>query len=446
MAPTVSEGLSCAATGPAANTARSTAHAAAIMLRLIVLSSDDAAARHRRERIQCVLFHPDKSSTKRRRSSRLASPSPQDEDQQRQQIRRHVHDERRYVGARGLKLQLQALGAAEQQRAGDCPERIPFGENDERDSDKAAAGGHALGPGERERDRHVRAGNAAEQARECECLVLHQFRPQPGGKGGGRALADGAQTEPPSGAEDQPPGQQRGWQRQINQAVVAQQPRADPTRRKTGNGEPRQAADQRADERPADQRAQTYAEEHQAETGRQLIGATADHHIGKDEVGRRSCDSGRRDAEIGRAGQSGYGKPARRADQHDAFEAKINDAGALADDLAERGIQQRGPRHDRARDNSGDQSSIHRAALPTGRRPRTMNRMTAMRILTTANGTPWVICRMSPTELISANKNDMITMPLALVPASHDTRKPMKPYPGETSDTRRPWMAATSAM
>src|SRR5580700_3760877 len=438
MAPTVSEGLSCAATGPAANMARKLAHAAAIMLRVIVLSSDDAAARYRRERIQCVLFHPDKSSTKRRRSSRLAAPSPQHEDQQRQQIRRHVHDERRYVGARGLKLQLQALGAAEQQRAGDCPERIPFGENDERDGDKAAARGHALGPGECERDRHMRAGNAAEQASECECLVLHQFRPEACGKGGRRALADGAQAEPPSGAEDQPPGQQRGWQRQINQTVVAQQPRADPTWRKTGNGEPRQAADQSANKRPADQRAQTYAEEHQAETGRQLIGATADHHIGKDEVGRRSCDGGSRDAEIGRAGQRGRGKSAGRADQHDAFEAEIDDAGALTDDLAERCIQERGPRHDRARDYSGDQSGVHRAVLPTGWRPSTMKSMTAMRILTTANGTPWVICRMSPTELISANKNDMITMPLALVPASHETRKPTKPYPGETSETRRP--------
>src|SRR5271154_4553931 len=103
MAPTVSEGLSCAATGPAANMARSAAHAPAIMLRFIVLSSDVAAARHRRERIQCVLFPPDKSSTKRRRSSRLASPSPQDEDNERQQIRRHVHDERRNFGACGLK-------------------------------------------------------------------------------------------------------------------------------------------------------------------------------------------------------------------------------------------------------------------------------------------------------------------------------------------------------
>src|SRR5580704_1862418 len=438
MAPTVSDGLSCAATGPAANMARRLTHAAAIMLRVIVLSSDDAAARHRRERIQCVLFHPDKGSTKRRRSRRLTPPSPQHEDQQRQQIRRHVHDERRYVGARGLKLQLQALGAAEQKRAGDRPERIPFGENDERDGDETAARGHALGPGERERERHMRAGNASEQACECQRLVLHQFGPQPCGKGGGRALADGAQAESPSGAEDQPPGHKRSRQRQINQAVVAQQPRAYATRRQTGNGEPRQSADQCADERPTDQSAQAYAEEHQAETGGQLIGATADHHIGKDEVGRRSGDGGGRDAEIGRAGQRRHGKTAGRADQHDAFEAEIDDAGALADDLAEGGIQERSPRHDRARDYSGDQSGIHRATLPTGWRPRTMNRMTAMRILTTAKGTPWVICRMSPNELISANKNDMITMPLALVPASHDTRKPTKPYPGETSDTRRP--------
>ena len=75
-----------------------------------------------------------------------------------------------------------------------------------------------------------------------------------------------------------------------------------------------------------------------------------------------------------------------------------------------------------------------------------MNRMTAIRMLTTAKGSPWVICRISPIELMTANRKDIVTIPLALLRASQDTRKPMNPYPGDSSDTNRPWMAATSAI
>jgi hypothetical protein len=56
-----------------------------------------------------------------------------------------------------------------------------------------------------------------------------------------------------------------------------------------------------------------------------------------------------------------------------------------------------------------------------------MNKITAISTLMTANGSPCVICKMSPTELMKANRNAITTIPLALVPASHAMRKPTKP-------------------
>jgi hypothetical protein len=61
-----------------------------------------------------------------------------------------------------------------------------------------------------------------------------------------------------------------------------------------------------------------------------------------------------------------------------------------------------------------------------------MNRIAAISKLITEYGTPWVICRMSPTELRTANRAAIARMPIALPPASHATRKPMKPYPGDS--------------
>ena len=47
------------------------------------------------------------------------------------------------------------------------------------------------------------------------------------------------------------------------------------------------------------------AEEHQAETGGELIGVAADDHIGKDQVGGGAGERGCRNAEVGRARQRG---------------------------------------------------------------------------------------------------------------------------------------------
>ena len=116
----------------------------------------------------------------------------------------------------------------------------------------------------------------------------------------------------------------------------------------------RQPCNERADVRPADQGAQAEAEEHQGQAGGELVGPAPDDQVGKDQVGGRSGQSGGRDPQIGVAGYGCGGKTRRGADQHDAFEAEVDDAGALADDFAKGGVKQRRSRDDRTGKNAED--------------------------------------------------------------------------------------------
>ena len=52
------------------------------------------------------------------------------------------------------------------------PERVPFGEDHQGDSDEAAARGHAFIPGPRQRHGEMRAADAAEKSRQRERLIL----------------------------------------------------------------------------------------------------------------------------------------------------------------------------------------------------------------------------------------------------------------------------------
>ena len=59
--------------------------------------------------------------------------------------------------------------------------------------------------------------------------------------------------------------------------------------------------------------------------------------VAEDTIGGDAGDRRRSDAEVGVERQRGGGEAGRGADQHQALEAEIDDAGALADKLAERG-------------------------------------------------------------------------------------------------------------
>src|SRR5580693_2052845 len=112
------------------------------------------------------LFHAEEIASERRRRGGSAIPTPEDQDEQGQKIRNHVHKKRRDVHAERLELQLQRLCAAEDQGAGKSPERIPFCEYDERDGDEAAAGSHALVPCQSERKRKMGAADRAQRPRD----------------------------------------------------------------------------------------------------------------------------------------------------------------------------------------------------------------------------------------------------------------------------------------
>ena len=140
----------------------------------------------------------------------------------------------------------------------------------------------------------------------------------------------------------------------------------------------------RADERTADQSARAQAEEHQAEARRELIGAARDHDIAEHQIGGEARRGGEEEAEIGVAGERGAGEAGRGADQHHALEAEIDDAGAFADQFAERRVEQRGPRDDRRRDHGEGERRVHRRAPPVRRRPSTMNNTAAIKRLMTA--------------------------------------------------------------
>ena len=69
------------------------------------------------------------------------------------------------------------------------------------------------------------------------------------------------------------------------------------------------------------------------------------------------------DADHGRVGRVGEGEAGRGADDHHPFEAEIEHAGALGDDLADRGDQQRRRRRNDDHQDVDDRLCVHRRAL-----------------------------------------------------------------------------------
>jgi hypothetical protein len=65
--------------------------------------------------------------------------------------------------------------------------------------------------------------------------------------------------------------------------------------------------------------------------------------------------------QIGIAGHFGDQKSGQRPDDHDPFDAKIEDAGAFGEDLPQRAIEDRGARLDRGRQQGDEDVNIHAA-------------------------------------------------------------------------------------
>jgi hypothetical protein len=115
-----------------------------------------------------------------------------------------------------------------------------------------------------------------------------------------------------------------------------------------------------------------------------VVGPALDHEKSKDEIGEQAGEPGGGDADIGVSEEGRGGDALRRTDQHQALESEIDDACAFADQFARRGVEERGPRNNRTRQNRCGEGHGHRAPPVRLRCPSTMNRTNAIRRLMTA--------------------------------------------------------------
>ena len=140
--------------------------------------------------------------------------------------------------------------------------------------------------------------------------------------------------------------------------------RIRPTQRdigEAGDVKMRRRRDLLADEAGADQARQPDAQNGQCQTGRDLVDREPQRHQRKDQRQQRAGDDAAQRADDDRAGQPGAAKTAGRADDHHAFDAEVQHAGAFGDQLAGRSQQQRRGGRKHRQDDGFDE--LHQAAF-----------------------------------------------------------------------------------
>ena len=118
----------------------------------------------------------------------------EDQDQDREEVRKHAEEEGRHRDAGRLQPELTRLDRAEEERAERGPGRIPGGEDHQRDGDPAAAGGHVLAPAGVGRERDRGAANSGEGAAEDDVDVAQAADVEAHRVGGRRIFAHRAQV------------------------------------------------------------------------------------------------------------------------------------------------------------------------------------------------------------------------------------------------------------
>ena len=96
-----------------------------------------------------------------------------------------------------------------------------------------------------------------------------------------------------------------------------------------------------ADKAGADQAGKTDAEDGQRQSGRHLVDRKPERQNAEDPRHRRAGQDAAQRAHEDRTGQVGAAEAAGCADDHHAFDAEVEDAGALDHELAGRRQQQR---------------------------------------------------------------------------------------------------------
>src|SRR5205814_10256124 len=114
------------------------------------------------------------------------------------------------------------------------------------------------------------------------------------------------------------------------------------------------------------------------------------HHRCQHQIESGACRRPRDQPDVRITALDSGGEADCGAHQHHALDPEIDDPGALADDLAKRGVKNGGRECKRDRDDAADRRAAH-ALLPYARASSTVIISVAASTLTIADGRPWVI-------------------------------------------------------
>ena len=162
-----------------------------------------------------------------------------------------------------------------------------------------------------------------------------------------RVLADRPQTETPGRAVEHEGGERHEQEGEIDQGELVEQHRSEPGQvGEAGQRQRREGLDMRrlrrlAEDQPVEIEAEARAQHGHAEPRDMLAEAEAHGQQAHQQPEAHAGGRGDSDAEPQLAGEPGGREPDHGAEQHDAFDAEVEHAGALGEHLAERREQQR---------------------------------------------------------------------------------------------------------
>ncbi len=233
-------------------------------------------------------------------------------------------------------MKLADRDGAEEVAAGKQAPGPPGGEDDERQRDPAASGGHVLHPLRRIDERELRAGKAGTGAAEHHGKIARADDVDAERMGRGMAVADRTQFQAGAAPEQEPVHAEDQRDRQVEDQVLPEQQRSQ----ERDIGKQRdcnrlQLGARHADIGFADLAGNAEAENGERKTGRHLVGDERQRQETEEQREERAAGDAREDPDIGRARHLRGGEGKHGAHHHHALDAEVQHARAFGDEFAE---------------------------------------------------------------------------------------------------------------
>jgi hypothetical protein len=247
---------------------------------------------------------------------------------------------------RRLEDVLQRHRPSEEQRREKDPRRPPSAQDHDRDRDEPAARGHPLRERSHLREHQARPRDAGECAGHDGGAGTDRADPDTHRAGGHRTLAGRPQRQPVARTVEPPPRDRDGDERRIRRHRLAEERRPDErhrgepgyrNRREGGNRKPGTGRTERLVVRRA---GQPHSTKRDRRPGDDLVGTGPDRDQREDHGERDARREAGRESRP-RAARRRSDRSGERSRQHRAFDAQIDHARALGDQLAGRGEQER---------------------------------------------------------------------------------------------------------